>query len=150
MREKRDEAIAEKNRLKKQLKRKNELIKKLQNQSISKVRKKAIAKELIKPYMSEARADAFLRDKPWKRIRNWSKEDIILGITLRALSRKAYTLLRKQKILPLPSETVLSDSFAHFQLDEGTVLQSIRFYSLLEFLYTTIVEHKECRFLRKT
>ena len=29
--------------------------------------------------MTEARIDAYLRDKTWDRVRNWGKEDIILG-----------------------------------------------------------------------
>ena len=53
-----------------------------------------------------------------------------LGITLRTISPKAYRLLRDQKIIPLPCETVLKESYAHFQLGEGTVLRIVLFHSM--------------------
>ena len=87
---------------------------------ISKAQKRDIAMSILRPFMSETRIKCYLRGG-WQRVRNWGSDDIIFAITLRTISRKAYNLLRKKKILPLPCETVLKEAFAHFQLKEGTV-----------------------------
>ena len=52
LRDKRDELVREKNRIKKQLKAKKEYVKKLENRSISKKRKKEIAKVPFIYYVS--------------------------------------------------------------------------------------------------
>ena len=52
LRDKKDELVREKNRIKKQLKSKKEQIKKLENRSISKKRKKEIAKVPFIYYVS--------------------------------------------------------------------------------------------------
>ena len=73
--------------------------------------------------MNEAQIGVYVRDykegEKWKRVKNWAKEDIVLGIILRTISRKIYKLLRDKKIIPLPCETVLNEAYAEFQLEEG-------------------------------
>ena len=45
---------------------------------------------------------------PSKQIKGYTREDISQAVALRSISSKAYELLRKDSILPLPSRTVLS------------------------------------------
>ena len=49
----------------------------------------------------------------------WSRDEIIFGITLRTISRKAYNFLRSKKVYPLPSETTLKEKYQDFQIREG-------------------------------
>ena len=57
LRDKRDELVREKNRIKKQLKAKKEYVKKLENRSISKKRKKEIAKVPFIYYVSTCKRE---------------------------------------------------------------------------------------------
>ena len=49
----------------------------------------------------------------------WKKEDIVLGLTIRALSKKTYQLLRKSKMLPLPSLSTLLEHIRGFNCLPG-------------------------------
>ena len=79
--------------------------------------KKKIAREiLLKSAWSAKQVDAFLEQKERSR---WGPEDIVLGLTLRALSRKAYEFLRQKKMLPLPSLTTLQRYARKFDCAPG-------------------------------
>ncbi len=76
-----------------------------------------IAKEVLqKSAWSGQQISFFLEDK--KRTK-WSQEDLVLGLTLRGLSRKAYKFLRERKLLPLPGLTTLKDHIRHFTCPPG-------------------------------
>ncbi len=77
-----------------------------------------MAKELLprKTNLSRKQVNFFLDGK--KRS-CWSSEDIVLGLTIRALSRKVYQLLRKRKLLPLPGLSTLRKHVKHFQCLPG-------------------------------
>ena len=94
--------------------------------------------------MSEAQIGVYVRDikdgKKWQRVQNWSKEDIVLGIILRTISRKIYNLLRTKKIIPLPCETVLNEAYAHFQLEEGFLVDV---YEILLKVKATQLEERD-------
>ncbi len=76
-----------------------------------------IAKEVLhKPAWSRQQISFFLEDK--KRTK-WSQEDLVLGLTLRGLSRKVYKFLRERKLLPLPGLTTLKDHIRHFTCSPG-------------------------------
>jgi hypothetical protein len=64
-----------------------------------------------------------------KRVRHFSKEEICEAILLRALSTKAYEMLRQNSILPLPHRVTLSRKVKHFQCGPG--LQQ-EFFNLLK------------------
>ena len=49
----------------------------------------------------------------------WKKEDIVLGLTIRALSKRTYELLRKSKLLPLPSLSTLLEHIREFKCLPG-------------------------------
>ena len=68
-----------------------------------------------------------------KKKTRWQAEDIVLGLTLRALSRKAYEFLRRKNILPLPSLTTLRRYIKSFECRPGiqeNIIQG-RFFTLL-------------------
>ena len=54
----------------------------------------------------------------------WSSEDIVLGLTLRAMSSRAYQFLRQKKVLPLPSMSTLRKHIKHFTCSPG-ILEEI-------------------------
>jgi len=56
---------------------------------------------------------------PSKRLKFFSKNEICEAILLRSLSPKAYEMLRKNSILPLPHRTTLSQKVKHFTCAPG-------------------------------
>jgi hypothetical protein len=74
-----------------------------------------------------------------KRVKRFSKEEICEAILLRALSTKAYEMLRKNSILPLPHRTTLSKKVRHFQCGPG--LQK-EFFNLVK-LKLSIADERE-------
>ncbi len=50
---------------------------------------------------------------------HWQPEDIVVGLTLRALSRKSYEFLRRKGILPLPSLTTIRRYIRSFECKPG-------------------------------
>ena len=84
----------------------------------SKKDKEQIVRNTLSPFFSDTMISCFLRGK-WNVVRNWSKEDIQLALTLRLLSKKTYQLLRKKKLLPLPGLSTLRKYFREFQIPEG-------------------------------
>ncbi len=54
-----------------------------------------------------------------KKMAKWESEDIVLGLTLRALSKKAYQFLRQTRLLPLPGLTTLRDHIKAFKCEPG-------------------------------
>ena len=97
------------------------LKRKLKGQGIlgeEKMKKLVKAMLLKKTTWSKQQVDFFLSDKTKAR---WSSEDIVLGLTLRALSRRLYQLLRKKKLLPLPGLSTLRKQVQHFKCLPGVM-----------------------------
>ena len=86
--------------------------------SLSKTKKVQIAKEiLLKSSSWSPQQVNFLLQGKTKA--SWASDDIVLGLTLRAASRRTYQILRKKKLLPLPSLTTLREHVRHFKCNPG-------------------------------
>ena len=66
---------------------------------------------------------------PVKKVKKYTKDEICEAILLRSLSSKAYEMLRKNSILPLPHKSTLSKKIKHFHCVPG--MQS-EFFNLLK------------------
>ena len=87
LRAKATQHIKDKNSLRRQLWEERKKVKSIMNPSLSKAKKRELVKEMLQPYMTETRIKCYMRGN-WERVKNWTREDIILGITLRTISRK--------------------------------------------------------------
>ncbi len=77
-----------------------------------------------------------------KKVKRFSKEEICEAILLRALSSKAYEMLRKNSVLPLPHRITLSRKVKNFQCGPG--LQK-EFFNLLKLKLSIASEReKQC------
>lgn len=65
----------------------------------------------------------------------YSNKEICEALILRTISTKAYELLRKNSILPLPSQTTLSERISHFRCEPG--IQN-DFFHLLKLQLSTL------------
>ena len=88
---------------------------------ISNAERRKICEDLLKPYMGESAVKCFIdgKDGKFSKVREWTKDEIIFGITLRTISRKAYNFLRSRNVYPLPGESTLREKYADFQVKEG-------------------------------
>jgi len=64
------------------------------------------------------------------KIRHFSKDDICEAILLRALSTRAYEMLRKNSVLPLPHRSTLSRKVQHFRCAPGLQYEFFNFLKL--------------------
>ena len=71
---------------------------------------------LNKFHWSKQQVDFLLSDKTRGR---WASDDIVLGLTIRALSRRAYQFLRRKKLLPLPALATLRKHVKNFRCLPG-------------------------------
>ena len=69
-----------------------------------KVNKSKIVRQTLKRYFTKGQVDCALNQKTKT---HWKEDDIRSALTLRAISKKAYTYLRKTKSFPLPSISTL-------------------------------------------
>ncbi len=61
----------------------------------------------FQPFFTPTQIDCFCRPS-WLRSRNWSDQDFELALSLRRLmSKKAFSVLRKKRLVPMPSLTSL-------------------------------------------
>ena len=58
------------------------------------------------------------KDGKFGNVRQWTRDEIIFGIKLRTISRKAYNFLRLRNVYPLPEESALRKQYADFQLTD--------------------------------
>jgi Transposase protein len=65
-----------------------------------------------------------------KKTQKFTKDDICEAILLHAVSSKAYEMLRKNSILPLPSKSTLSRRVKHFQCAPGLQQEFFNFIRL--------------------
>ncbi len=86
--------------------------------ALSQRTRKTIAREILSTTtdLSKQQINIFLTGK---KKTHWKAEDIIIGLTLRSLSRKAYDFLRRKQILPLPSLTTLQRYVRSFACKPG-------------------------------
>ncbi len=101
--------------------------------TLSSQQKIKIAKEVLKgtTNWSDKQIDFFLSRKQSSK---WGNDDIVLGLTLRALSRKAYQLLRNKRLLPLPSLSILRKRIKHFQCTPGIQNDILRVISAQKYV----------------
>ena len=87
--------------------------------TLSQKAKLEIAKEVLTPFFTAAQIDCFCRPD-WLRSRNWQDEDFEIALSLRKLmSKKAFSFLRKKRLVPMPSLT----SLRKYNKMKGIVLQ---------------------------
>ena len=103
---------------------------KRQSMKITQKKKSEILHEVLNPFFTKAQIDLFLKGK-WKACKSWSEEDIHLAMTIRLMSRKAFTFLREKKILPLPGLSTLKEYFKHFTIEEGYFDSVHRLFKLI-------------------
>lgn len=77
---------------------------------------------------------------PTKRLKHYSEKEICEAVLLRALSPKAYEMLRKNSILPLPHRTTLARKVRNFQCSPG--LQN-EFFNLLKLKLSVAEEWEQ-------
>ncbi len=94
-----------------------ELRKAKQSPQLSAKGKVAVAKEIMnKSALSKQQVIHLIDDKQRTR---WKSEDVVLGLTVRGLSKKSYNFLRAKKLLPLPSLSTLRSHIRSFTCSPG-------------------------------
>ena len=124
LREANDQHVKDKKTLKRELFEERAKVAKLLSRTITDAEKRKVCEDLLKPYMGDTAVKCFIdgRDGEFAKVGKWTRDEIIFGITLRTISRKAYNFLRMKKIYPLPAESTLKEQYADFQLTEGKFL----------------------------
>merc|ERR1719510_2874708 len=80
--------------------------------------KHEVVREIMSPFFTQTQIDCFCRPS-WLRSRNWGDQDFELALTLRRLmSKKAFSYLRKKRVVPMPSLT----SLRKYQREHGIVI----------------------------
>ncbi len=93
--------------------------KKKQEEKVSLKEKREYFKSVMKERgYSNAAIKALLRGK-WKLIRNWSKKDLTVALTLKTISPKCFRYLRQLGMFPLPGQSNLLKYFQEFKLPAG-------------------------------
>ena len=84
-------------------------------------RSKAYIKERIQSYVSKSGVTAATARKiaTGKRPQKYSKEDISAGAVLRAISPKAFNLIRKKGWMQLPARRTAEEWLKNFSIEEG-------------------------------
>jgi len=67
---------------------------------------------------------------PGRKVLKYSKEEICEAILLRALSPKAYEMIRENSILPLPCKSTLTSKIKHFRCAPGIQKEFFGFIKL--------------------
>lgn len=86
--------------------------------TLSQKSKHEVVREVMSPFFTQTQIDCFCRPS-WLRSRNWGDQDFELALTLRRLmSKKAFSYLRKKRVVPMPSLT----SLRKYQREHGIVI----------------------------
>jgi len=89
-----------------------------QKKTLSQKVKHEVVREIMSPFFTQTQIDCFCRPS-WLRSRNWGDQDFELALTLRRLmSKKAFSYLRKKRVVPMPSLT----SLRKYQREHGIVI----------------------------
>ena len=130
-----DQHVKDKNAMKRELFEERGKVAKLLRRDITDAEKRKVCEDLLKPYMGDTAAKCFIdgKDGEFAKVGKWTRDEIIFGITLRTISRKAYNFLRLKKIYPLPAESTLKAQYADFQLTEG------KFFIAFLYLFLQLV-----------
>lgn len=124
-------------KMKKELRYENNLLKK----SLEKIKKELldltdekhvnqIVKNRLKDHFSEAQLDLIL-DKTRVYSKKWTNQDFKFAMLVKMISARALTLLRKAKILPMPSNSTLKKKFAFMYVSPGYIHSSIEYLKQL-------------------
>merc|ERR1712141_756047 len=90
-----------------------------QKKTLSQKVKHEVVREIMSPFFTQTQIDCFCRPS-WLRSRNWGDQDFELALTLgRLMSKKAFSYLRKKRVVPMPSLT----SLRKYQRENGIVIQ---------------------------
>ena len=135
LRDANDQHVKDKKTLKRELFEERAKVAKLLSRTITDAEKRKVCEDLLKPYMGETAVKCFIdgKDGEFAKVGKWTRDEIIFGITLRTISRKAYNFLRMKKIYPLPAESTLKEQYADFQLTEG------KFFIAFLYLFLQLV-----------
>ena len=142
LREANKQHVKDKNALRRELHAERQKVKSLLDRKIPDAEKRKIAEDLLTPYMGETATKCFIKGKGGKfsKPRQWTKDEIILGVTLRTISKKVYNILRVRNIIPMPHPSTLRRYYADFQITEGkwhSVAFYLKlFYDLLQFSFS--------------
>ncbi len=80
-------------------------------------KKLQVAKEVVKAKFNWTEQQLDLLSKKTKT--HWTSEDIVMGLTMRGVSRRLYQYLRQKKLLPLPSLASLREHIQGFKCLPG-------------------------------
>ena len=90
-------------------------------------------KEVVKRFMTNKGFSQNLIKKivnPGRKVHKYSREEICEAILLRALSPKAYEMIRENSILPLPCKSTLTSKIKHFRCAPGIQKEFFGFIKL--------------------
>ena len=111
--------------LKEKISAKNELslakkaLQNIRNGKTSLGQKRSIIREVMGKFgYTQKQLDCFVRGD-WVRVKGWQEEDIKFALALRTISRKAYTWIRKKKLIPLPGESNLRKYMRNLRVPPG-------------------------------
>ena len=115
---------AENNLLKKSLDKIEIDLKSLKDSTTDKKHIDGIVKDRLKDHFSEAQLDLIL-DKTRVYSKKWTNKDFAFAMLVKMISPKVLRLLRKSKILPLPSNSTLKKKFAFLYVTPGYIHSSL-------------------------
>ena len=81
----------------------------------------------LSDHFSEATLDLIL-DKTRQYSKKWSNKDFCFAMLLKMVSPKALNLLRKSKMLPMPSNSTLKKKFSFMNVTPGKIYSILVFY----------------------
>ena len=95
--------------------------------------KKAVVESVMGKFgYSQTQLNCFLRGN-WQRVKGWTEEDVKFALSLRTISRKAYTWIRRRKLIPLPGESTLRRYMRNIQVPPGMSHCILHYIHILYF-----------------
>ena len=98
-----------------------------------------VVRKRLNDHFTEAQLDLIL-DKTREYSKKWCNKDFKFAMLVKMISPKVLTLLRKEKILPLPSDSTLKKKFAFMYVTQGYVHPSLGY---LEWLVPRLKKGEE-------
>ena len=119
-----DQHVKDKNTMKRELFEERGKVAKLLRRDITDAEKRKVCEDLLKPYMGDTAAKCFIdgKDGEFAKVGKWTRDEIIFGITLRTISRKAYNFLRLKKSIHFLRNPLLKPNMLIFNLRKESFL----------------------------
>ena len=95
-----------------------------------KARIDGIVRKRLDKHFSEAQLDLIL-DKTKEYSKKWCNQDFKFAMLVKMISPKVLKLLRKNKVLPLPSDSTLKKKFSFMYVTQGYVHPSLEYFKKL-------------------